>query len=129
MQKRRDLSRQNESMSTAQACSDPQIRGRIYLQARLEVKNIMELRDNRGCWPDVNDFIEFAENLQKRVNKLGSIQGIRKLERKIGAELKFMNQVGRAVPCERMPKEGRTGSCGPRALGRQNRILWTACLR
>ena len=53
----------------------------------------MELRDNRGCWPDVNDFIEFAENLQKRVNKLGSIQGIRKLERKIGAELKFMNQV------------------------------------
>ena len=53
----------------------------------------MDHGETKSCWPDVNDFIEFAENLQKRISKLGSIQGNRKLERKIHAELKFMNQV------------------------------------
>ncbi|RUS72810.1 hypothetical protein EGW08_019423 [Elysia chlorotica] len=53
----------------------------------------MDFKDNKDCWPDVNDFIEFAESLKQRVSKLGNIQGVGKLERKIRAELKFMNQL------------------------------------
>ncbi|GFO46351.1 hypothetical protein PoB_007285600 [Plakobranchus ocellatus] len=61
------------------------------------LENTMEFEgDGKSpVWPNVDDYIKFAENLQKRLVNIGNVHGIGKLEKKIRAELKFMNQTAR----------------------------------
>ncbi|XP_059155669.1 UPF0415 protein C7orf25 homolog [Physella acuta] len=52
-------------------------------------------RDPISSYPGVEDYIDFAESLKSRLTKLVNIQGTSKLQKKINAEIKFLNSLKR----------------------------------
>lgn len=47
--------------------------------------------------PGVGDYIQFAESLKQQCHRLEGVSGISKLERKINAEIKFLESVSTSL--------------------------------